>query len=328
MKDIIEYSQDIQKLCSNRAFELHILPTERCNFRCTYCYETFEKGRMTPETIRAVKQLIDRRAPTLDMLNISWFGGEPMVANDIVMDISAHAARAMQDAGGRFLGSMTTNGWFLDTDRMRKLTNLGVRSFQITLDGPRDMHNQTRVKGTGEGTFDRIWRNLTALRATSLPFKIMIRLHIRPSTMGVLLDWMPELRAELLEDDRFSLLVKPIEHLGGPNDDEIDVFYGDADRHAAVAQFYAGMESKSAYRDDIVGKTCYAGRPNAWVIRSDGRLGRCTVALESDANTVGSLNPDGTLDIDQPKLSPWFKGLAELDPDILGCPAQYLWSDT
>lgn len=326
MKDFSDYSSDLQKLCTNRILELHILPTEKCNFRCTYCYETFEKGRMSRQTIEAVKKLIDVRAPKLEMLNISWFGGEPLVAADIVAEISSHAYSAMNSAGGLFRGSMTTNGWFLNSDLMGELTDVNVNSFQITLDGPKEMHNKTRKLGSGAATFDRIWTNLLALRDSKFDFGIMIRLHIRPSTMEPLLNWMPELKSELLSDPRFSLLVKPIEHLGGPNDDEIDVFYGDADRHAAVAQFYKGLESKSAYRDDIVGKTCYAARPNAWVVRSDGRLGRCTVALENDVNTVGQISPDGTLCIDDAKLSPWFKGLSELDPEVLACPAQHVWN--
>ena len=60
--------------------ELTLFPTEHCNFRCTYCYEDFSIGRMTPEIVNAVKRLIEIRSDDLHDLYISWFGGEPLVA--------------------------------------------------------------------------------------------------------------------------------------------------------------------------------------------------------------------------------------------------------
>jgi uncharacterized protein len=77
--------------CSGTASSMHhnLLPTEDCNFRCTYCYEDFAIGRMSRATIEAVKKLIESRVPKLRALTIGWFGGEPLIAKDIVMEISA-----------------------------------------------------------------------------------------------------------------------------------------------------------------------------------------------------------------------------------------------
>jgi wyosine [tRNA(Phe)-imidazoG37] synthetase (radical SAM superfamily) len=36
-------------LFSNRLLDLTLLPIEQCNFRCTYCYETFADGKMKPD---------------------------------------------------------------------------------------------------------------------------------------------------------------------------------------------------------------------------------------------------------------------------------------
>lgn len=55
---------------------LILMPTEACNFRCTYCYESFTRGRMTDETIAGVKALVREKARTIHTLHISWFGGE------------------------------------------------------------------------------------------------------------------------------------------------------------------------------------------------------------------------------------------------------------
>src|SRR5947209_19415198 len=83
-----------------KRLHLILLPTEQCNFRCTYCYEDFSIGRMNPETIQGVKRLIDRRLEGLGFLSVSWFGGEPLLACDIIEDISESIVRAAADWPG------------------------------------------------------------------------------------------------------------------------------------------------------------------------------------------------------------------------------------
>ena len=77
--------EQIGSCLTPRLQELIILPTEKCNFRCTYCYEDFLIGKMPPAIERGVKALIDRRSDSLDRLEISWFGGEPLLAADVVL---------------------------------------------------------------------------------------------------------------------------------------------------------------------------------------------------------------------------------------------------
>jgi hypothetical protein len=46
--------RQIAEAISPRIQELILLPTEKCNFRCTYCYEDFDLGKMSEETQRTV----------------------------------------------------------------------------------------------------------------------------------------------------------------------------------------------------------------------------------------------------------------------------------
>src|SRR5262245_20489732 len=82
--------EQVRSAFDSRYLNLILLPTERCNFRCTYCYENFEVGRMDHSVVSAVKSLIYRRVPDLQTLDISWFGGEPLLAKDIIYDISSY----------------------------------------------------------------------------------------------------------------------------------------------------------------------------------------------------------------------------------------------
>lgn len=117
---------------SLKYFNLYIFPTEKCNFRCTYCYEDFSVGRMGPETIASVKGFINRRCADLDCLKIAWFGGEPLMAKDIVLEISEYAITLLNKYPQlRYEGDMTTNGYLLDYKTITALVDVGVRAFQI-----------------------------------------------------------------------------------------------------------------------------------------------------------------------------------------------------
>src|SRR5271170_4417622 len=100
---------------SNRRLELIVMPTERCNFRCTYCYEDFLLGRMSSDTIEGIRALISNRIEKLDQLYISWFGGEPLAAADIMLDLSSHAAElASRRPMMSYRAGITTNGYFVN----------------------------------------------------------------------------------------------------------------------------------------------------------------------------------------------------------------------
>lgn len=60
----------------NKSLHLVILPTEQCNFRCFYCYEDYQNGKMSLETINGLKKFLENRAQDLDLLILEWFGGE------------------------------------------------------------------------------------------------------------------------------------------------------------------------------------------------------------------------------------------------------------
>ncbi|MGW3668103.1 radical SAM protein [Streptomyces sp. NPDC005141] len=300
------------------SLRLIILPTEQCNFRCTYCYEDFSVGRMGPDVVQGVKRLLDRRLNDLKVLQVSWFGGEPLLAVSVIEEISGHAVAATRGTATRYIGDMTTNGYLLDARMVDRLLLLGIRSFQISLDGPQHLHDRSRVRGDGRGTFDRLWGNLLAIRDGEAPVNVVLRIHLTPENLAAMPEFLVRIRDTFLTDDRFSVQLKPVEHLGGANDAAIDVL--DADdrvRNLSRLRMITGAdegEQTSPY-------VCYAAKPNAFVIRANGTVGKCTVSLNDPANNLGRLAPDGSLLIDNERLRPWLRGWENGDWDSLGCPA-------
>lgn len=313
---------------SPKILSLTILPTEKCNFRCTYCYETFEIGRMSPATVAAVKALIASRVDDLHYLNLSWFGGEPLAAPDIVLDISRFAMERSQEREVHFSGSeITTNGSLLTLDLLRKLIEVRQQSFQISLDGWREGHDHTRRSGSGDGTFDLIWSNLLAMRDSDLPFHVTLRIHLTSSNVASVERLAREIVATFGADPRFSTFLKPIANLGGPNAGAIEVMSREQRQQTVsdLNQILSALKGNATTADALLGSgtyICYASKPNSLIIRANGQLAKCTVAFEDDRNNVGRVKSDGTLEIDNPKLGYWFRGLYSRDKDVLACPVQ------
>jgi uncharacterized protein len=315
------FQEEMGAALTDRALHLIVLPTEQCNFRCTYCYEDFTVGHMQPTTVQGIKRLLDRRMAGLERLNVSWFGGEPLMARAVVEEISAHIVTAAADAPTlQYMSDMTTNGYLLGAPVAERLAELGVRSYQISLDGPEAVHDTTRVRANGGSSYRQIWQNLLALRDSALPIGVILRCHLTPANLPSMPDFLAEVRDTFLDDDRFSVSLKPVERMGGPNDGTMDVLSKEA-RTDVMAELEAVLSAGvSTVRNAMGAEVCYASRPNSLVIRADGRIGKCTVALTDPANTVGQLLPDGRLRIDNTRMSPWFRGWADQDWNAVRCP--------
>jgi len=106
--------KQIAACISSKRLELTILPTEKCNFRCTYCYEDFLIGRMREAIQESVVKLIERRSSELNQLSLNWFGGEPLLGLSVIRNIGTKSFELAKKHGYQLTGSMTTNGYLLE----------------------------------------------------------------------------------------------------------------------------------------------------------------------------------------------------------------------
>lgn len=315
-------SQKLLSLVSNRFLELILLPTEQCNFRCVYCYEDFKIGKMKRNTIDAIKNLIAKRAPSLDVIKISWFGGEPLAAKDVVYEFCEYVLSLRRHYDNlNFLSEMTTNGYLLKPDILTKLISLGVKTYQISLDGTEVQHNKTRLRLDGNGTFDKIWDNLISAKNTDLDFKFILRIHVTPENTDDIIILVDKIKKTFSDDKRFSVFFKAIENLGGPNSGSFKTIHN-RDKKEILTMLYQNLGNKIAQKklDDSGPYVCYAAQLNSFLIRSDGKLGKCTVAFSDDRNVIGQINDDGTLSITNDKLFLWTRGLRSQNLAELSCP--------
>lgn len=306
--------------------QLIILPTEQCNFRCTYCYEDFEIGAMKENTIVAIERLVEKRLPKLRSLSLSWFGGEPLMAKNTVTRLNAFAQSRCAAAGIRFSSQITTNAFGLDLATFDRLLKLDVRDYQISIDGDEEEHNKTRKLANGKASFQKIWDNLLALRSSTEPFTILLRVHVHQANTDSVRQLLPKMQVAFGADARFVIKLQAVGNWGGDSVKTMglikksDQVIGELRAQLEQLGWFANRPPVPAGPGAPVPRPCYAAQPNSFVIRADGALAKCTVAFSDPRNRVGSINDDGTLELEADKLRTFMRGFTTLDEKVLHCP--------
>lgn len=140
----------LKSLCLNVAHE--------CNFACTYCFANGgdyhgQVTLMSRDVARAGIDFLVRESASHRNVEVDFFGGEPLMDWDVVVDTMEYARSTYPQKEWRF--TLTTNGSLLRDDMFPVLEAYDV-SIVLSLDGGRTAHDANRVFRDGRGTFDTI----------------------------------------------------------------------------------------------------------------------------------------------------------------------------
>lgn len=169
--------------CAVGGVGLTICPTMGCNFDCPYCFENHKMGKMSQKTQDDVVALAERMLAVSQKkaLSITWFGGEPLLAPDVIEALSGRLMALCDEKGAEYSAGIITNGYLLTQENADLLAKCKVKSAQITLDGVGEAHDKTRHLAGGGATFHRITDNL---RQGKIDFRVNIRHNVHAENFG------------------------------------------------------------------------------------------------------------------------------------------------
>ncbi len=147
-------------------FKATVVLTLDCNLACTYCFEEGFRGRyaMNRETAELLVGYVKREQIARGReVEIRFYGGEPLLAMSMLRGIAEPLLAAAEANGTKFSCSLVTNATLLTRAVVEELLPLGLTSAQVTLDGPREIHNLQRPFVCGSGSFDTILANIKAV---------------------------------------------------------------------------------------------------------------------------------------------------------------------
>ena len=157
--------QGISHLC--------LIVTDDCNFRCKYCiysenYFYSKRIKNTNMPISVAKASVDYyfnnnkesiKYNPLIVSSIGFYGGEPLCNWSLIKDIVKYSQK--YDPNCYF--SITTNGLLMNEEKIKFMLDNNF-SISVSLDGGKDEHDKNRIDRFGNGTFDRVFRNLSMMQ--------------------------------------------------------------------------------------------------------------------------------------------------------------------
>lgn len=166
----LQYSKDVERA------SFVIALTTKCNLKCVYCYEDGCKSKtLNNETTDAVIEFIKFKCQhnkRLKNLNITWFGGEPLLAIDKISKIGDAISRFCQEKQIELSTNIITNGLLLDDDNVTTLMKFKLKEIQISMDGCEDFYS--KYKGTSSNEFRML---ISKIEKYCRKTKIVIRLN-------------------------------------------------------------------------------------------------------------------------------------------------------
>jgi len=155
---------------------LTILTTTACNLNCTYCYA--EGGAYGG----AVSRLSAHNAQSAisnilkyykGIKAIQFFGGEPLLNPALIESVCQYCEHLVESGQMEYLPGFgaTSNGTIWNERVARVLKRYRI-ALNISVDGPQEVHDRSRVDVQGRGSFQRVFRTLQHLRAEGIPFSV------------------------------------------------------------------------------------------------------------------------------------------------------------
>lgn len=292
----------------DKKLSLVIMPTEECNFRCKYCYESFPQGVISQSNQENLLRWMEKNVNCYERVEINWFGGEPLLVSGIITELSEKIIEICHKRGVLYSAAMTTNGYLLTAEMLRRMLKARIMVYQVTLDGLGEQHDQLRQRRDGGPTFDTIINNFRQIRdqIKSRTFSICIRTNISTPLMPVLEHYLAFLYHEFGNDKRFSMYFRPVGDWGGER-----VKGMKQDLIMDINKIYRKITDSGCrlnytpYIQFLQDGMCSAGQRNSYVIRASGRINKCTMLLDHDENDIGFFSSKGEMELDYNKLAKW-----------------------
>jgi len=292
---------------STQSMGLTIAPTLDCNFQCVYCYETRRHGKMSEETQTSIINLVKRRIEGIKNLEVTWYGGEPLLCMPIILKLSRELQNVCQEHSVAYHAFIITNGYLVTQGIVEEFKKCGITGAQITIDGPREIHEARRVNRNGLGSFDTIVDNVNLLLNNGI--QVILRVNVDKSNESDV--------GRLIEFLSLNLLSKEVKITFGQVSAYTDACkgiepscYGNVEFAEKVLAFYRILESngfgaanKFPYPFAKLSYCC-AEQLSSFVIDPDGDLYKCWNDVGNKESAVGNVN-DASFDPTNCKCGAW-----------------------
>lgn len=288
-KQLIDASR-ARRVFNERSAYLRILTTTACNARCEYCYEKgFKIETMTLETANKLVDYI-LKLPRMDKFYIHWFGGEPLLNENIIDLVMKKVYNFLKKQGTEIYVYFTSNGSLLNKKMAKKAKKLWhANRFQITIDDIGDKYNDVKKYINKKYNYDVVIKNIQYLLEQEI--QTIIRINYMPTEVEKVKRVIDELSERFKAYCKNQLLVfdaAPIFEMKSNSCSSCERVYNMSE----PAKYLIGKglaNEDDALNIKFKGGQCYACHQGSFVVDPKGNLYKCTVTIKDKDAIVGNI---------------------------------------
>jgi uncharacterized protein len=294
---------------------LTVAVTLACNFRCVYCYQSHPVENMELGTADALLRFaIERLAPATS-LDVTWFGGEPLLNVEIIEYLTRRFRAICDEKGCSYKATMITNGYRLTAKMARRLAGSDIGDYQISIDGERDYHDRQRPLAGGQGTFDVLMKNLSTM--ANEVSSITVRINLLRDNIDSAMRLVRRLKAAQLDTPTLSISLghvdKSSDHCGADQSTLLS-----RREFAECKEMLFGGDGESKIGNGALPAPfdtfCCADRLNSYVVAPNGEVFKCWNSLGRRGESIGRI--DGPI---AERASPCLNFQADEDVECRTC---------
>jgi uncharacterized protein len=165
-------------------FAVTLMVNHACNLRCSYCYTGAKFNSSMPWQIGVAG--IDRALQSTGdcgLLEIAFFGGEPLLESGQILDWMAYARTASTTSGKDVRFSLTTNGTISNAQAWQVM-NTSDLELTVSCDGAPAIHDRHRLDASGGKSSLPVESTLRRLLSDGREFTV--NAVVRPDTLEML----------------------------------------------------------------------------------------------------------------------------------------------
>lgn len=301
--ELAEIGHRYQEMMSTEtSLLLTIVPTLQCNFNCIYCYQHHSRRIYREEKLEEqfslvkdrIFRLVDRRLKNgLQKLKVSWYGGEPTVAMQDVLEMTQTLGEMCKQSGAEFIVDICSNGYLLNEVAIRGMMPY-LKTVTVTVDGPAEIHDSRR-RYDGESTYRTILDNLARIRIVNPTIEINLRVTIDRNNLSSI----PELLDDLQQYGMHGINLRFRSLYADP--EKAPEFFKLIFSDEECARIIPNLTREAIKRELITNISpsplsfvrCDAPMSNSFVVMPNGMLHKCWGEVGTKDCVIGELGEDG-----------------------------------
>lgn len=154
------------------SLSLIVKGTRRCNLRCSYCHDWRSAG-VGSLSFEHLAELTKEAFSVTDRVEFIWHGGEPLLLGREWFEKALLVQELVTDDHQVARNRLQTNATLLDEKWVEFFEENGFQ-IGVSVDGPPDLHDCTRVDIQGAGTSDRVLAGVELLEDHDVPFGMLM----------------------------------------------------------------------------------------------------------------------------------------------------------